>query len=64
MPRAAAELIDIRPPFQRGAAGEIPGALVIERNHLEWRLDHASSARISEATRHTITGIASHQRPT
>ena len=29
--------------------GEIPGAFVIERNHLEWRLDPTSDARIPEA---------------
>ncbi len=34
-----ARLVDIRPHWQRVAEGEIPGALVIERNHLEWRLD-------------------------
>jgi rhodanese-related sulfurtransferase len=42
-------LVDIRPEFQRRAAGEIPGAVIIERNHLEWRLHPASSARIEEA---------------
>ncbi len=29
--------------------GEIPAALVIERNHLEWRLDPASAARVEQA---------------
>ena len=55
-PRAAldatahgAVLIDTRPEFQRRADGEIPGAIVIERNHLEWRLDPASPWRIPEA---------------
>jgi rhodanese-related sulfurtransferase len=43
---AGAVLIDIRPAAQRAAAGEIPGSIVIERNHLEWRLDPASSARL------------------
>ena len=33
-------LIDIRPSEQR-AKGEIPGATVIDRNVLEWRLDPA-----------------------
>ncbi|HEX3947833.1 MAG TPA: hypothetical protein VHW47_09005, partial [Acidimicrobiales bacterium] len=32
-------LVDIRPAAQRARYGEIPGALVIERNVLEWRLD-------------------------
>src|SRR5215216_1199994 len=42
-------LVDIRPEFQRRVAGELPGAIVIERNHLEWRLDPSSPARIPEA---------------
>ncbi|MGK5530017.1 rhodanese-like domain-containing protein [Streptomyces sp. URMC 129] len=51
---AAAEhgavLVDTRPAFQRAASGTIPGALVIERNHLEWRCDPASGASVPEAT--------------
>jgi rhodanese-related sulfurtransferase len=46
---AAAEggvLVDIRPAAQRAAEGEIPGAMIIERNVLEWRLDPASDARL------------------
>lgn len=43
-------LVDIRPAFQRHRDGEIPGAIVIERNHLEWRLHPDSPARIPEAT--------------
>jgi rhodanese-related sulfurtransferase len=39
-------LVDIRPAWQRQADGEIPGSWVIERNHLEWRLDPASDARL------------------
>ncbi|HVT69513.1 MAG TPA: sulfurtransferase, partial [Trebonia sp.] len=45
-----ARLIDIRPAAQRAATGEVPGSVVIERNHLEWRLDPASSARLPWAT--------------
>ena len=41
-------LVDIRPEFQR-RDGEIPGAIVVERNHLEWRLDPSCDARIPEA---------------
>jgi len=41
-----AVLVDIRPQAQRAAEGEIPGALLIERNVLEWRLDPASGARL------------------
>jgi rhodanese-related sulfurtransferase len=43
-------LIDIRPAAQRAEKGEVPGALIIERNDLEWRLDPAGSHRIPEAT--------------
>lgn len=45
-----AVLVDIRPAAQRAAEGEIPGALVIERNVLEWRLDPTSEARLPVAT--------------
>lgn len=38
-------LVDIRPAAQRRREGEIPGALIIERNVLEWRLDPASPHR-------------------
>ena len=43
-------LIDIRPAALRAAEGEIPGSTVIERNHLEWRLDPASDARLPWVT--------------
>jgi rhodanese-related sulfurtransferase len=39
-------LVDIRPAAQRAEFGEIPGAVVIERNVLEWRLDPRSGARL------------------
>jgi rhodanese-related sulfurtransferase len=54
---AGAVLIDIRPEFQRRADGEIPGAVVIERVHLEWRCDPASSARVPEAVDHNVRWI-------
>lgn len=44
-----AALVDIRPQWQREREGEVPGALIIERNHLEWRLDPTSSARVPQA---------------
>jgi rhodanese-related sulfurtransferase len=44
-----AVLVDIRPAAQRAEYGEIPGAIVIERNVLEWRLDPRSDARLSFA---------------
>jgi len=50
-------LIDTRPGFQRRADGEIPGAIIIERNHLEWRCDPASPSRIPEATCHQVRWI-------
>jgi rhodanese-related sulfurtransferase len=52
-----ARLVDTRPQFQRDADGEIPGAILIERNHLEWRLDPASDARIAAATDHDVAWI-------
>ncbi len=47
-------LVDIRPEWQRADEGSIPGALVIERNHLEWRLDPSSDAKVPEAVDHDI----------
>lgn len=47
--RRGALLVDIRPEFQRRRDGEVPGAVVVERNHLEWRLHPESPARIPEA---------------
>ncbi|SCE84387.1 Rhodanese-related sulfurtransferase [Micromonospora viridifaciens] len=47
--RCGALLVDTRPEAQRRQQGELPGAIVIERNVLEWRLDPASAWRIPEA---------------
>jgi rhodanese-related sulfurtransferase len=47
--RAGARMIDIRAEPQIRAGGVIPGALVIARNVLEWRLDPASDHRHPEA---------------
>jgi rhodanese-related sulfurtransferase len=52
-----ATLIDIRPAAQRAAHGEVPGSIVIERNHLEWRLDPASDARLPQATGYDLRPI-------
>jgi rhodanese-related sulfurtransferase len=49
---AGALLVDIRPFEQRSRDGEIPGALVIDRNVLEWRLDPASPHRVPEIDRY------------
>jgi rhodanese-related sulfurtransferase len=48
--RSGAVLVDIRPAAQRQAEGEIPGAIVIERNVLEWRLDPRSDHRLPIAS--------------
>ncbi len=47
--RRGAVLVDIRPQAQRAREGAVPGALVIERNVLEWRCDPTSDARLPEA---------------
>ena len=41
-------IVDIRPAEHRSRDGELPGALVVERNALEWRLDPRSEHRIAE----------------
>ena len=53
---AGAVLVDIRPAAQRAREGEVPGALVVERNVLEWRFDPASDARL-EIADHDLTVI-------
>jgi rhodanese-related sulfurtransferase len=45
---AGAVLVDIRPEFQRRVDGEIPAAVVIDRNVLEWRLDPACDHRMPD----------------
>jgi rhodanese-related sulfurtransferase len=55
--RGGAILVDTRPEWQRRADGEIPGALVIERNHLEWRCDPACPGRVPQATGHDVAWI-------
>ena len=45
-----AVLVDIRPAAQRAFEGQLAGALVIERNVLEWRCDPTSDARLPQAT--------------
>lgn len=54
---AGAILVDIRPAAQRAEEGEAAGALVIERNVLEWRCDPASDARIAPAVDHDVRWI-------
>jgi rhodanese-related sulfurtransferase len=43
-------IVDIRPAAQRAAQGEMPGAVVVERNVLEWRLDPTGSHRLPQVT--------------
>jgi rhodanese-related sulfurtransferase len=50
-------LIDTRTEAQRANQGEIPGAIVIDRTVLEWRLDPTSPSRIEQATDHQIRVI-------
>ena len=57
MVNTGAMLVDIRPEGQRAIEGSIAGALVVERNVLEWRFDPASSARLPVATDHDIEVI-------
>jgi rhodanese-related sulfurtransferase len=47
-------LVDIRYAALRERDGLIPGALVVERNELEWRLDPQGSHRAPEATHHRL----------
>lgn len=54
---AGALLVDIRPDWQRAEEGEVPGALLIERNHLEWRFDPECDARLPEATGYDVQVI-------
>jgi rhodanese-related sulfurtransferase len=42
-------VVDIRPEANRRDEGELPGAVVIDRNVLEWRLDPACAFAIPEA---------------
>ncbi|NUR30167.1 MAG: rhodanese-like domain-containing protein [Catenulispora sp.] len=44
--REGALLVDIRPVANRAAEGEIPGAVPVERIHLEWRLAPDSEWRL------------------
>ena len=46
---AGAVVVDIRPAAQRAEHGDLPGALVIERNVLEWRFDPTSEAALPVA---------------
>lgn len=49
-----AVLVDIRPQAQRAIEGEIPGALIIDRNVLEWRFDPTCVARLPIVVDHEL----------
>jgi len=61
--QAAAELaqgvlvVDIRTESDRAVEGEIPGAIVIDRSVLEWRLDPTSPSRLEQAKDHQVRVI-------
>lgn len=46
---AGAIVVDIRPVEHRRRDGELPGALVVDRNVLEWRLDPTCPHRLPVA---------------
>ncbi|WP_456697930.1 rhodanese-like domain-containing protein [Aeromicrobium sp. P5_D10] len=48
--RSGALIVDIRPAWQRETDGEIPGSVIVERNHLEWRLHPTSGASLALAS--------------
>jgi rhodanese-related sulfurtransferase len=54
---AGALLVDIRPGWQRAVEGELPRALLVERNHLEWRFDPECEARLPQATGYDVQVI-------
>jgi rhodanese-related sulfurtransferase len=47
-------LVDTRPAAQRAREGSVPGALVVERNVLEWRFDPQSDARLPQVTGYDV----------
>ena len=55
--RQGALLVDTRSAAERTEQGEIPGAVVIDRTVLEWRLDPTSASHIPEAADHQIRVI-------
>lgn len=54
---AGALLVDIRPGWQRAVEGELPSALLVERNHLEWRFDPECEARLPQVTGYDVQVI-------
>ncbi|WP_433890170.1 rhodanese-like domain-containing protein [Streptomyces sp. CA-111067] len=52
--RDGALLVDIRYGALRDRDGTIPGAVIVERNELEWRLDPTSPDRVPQAISHAL----------
>ena len=52
--RAGALLVDIRYELLRRQDGTVPGALIVERNELEWRLDPLCDYRLPQAEHHDL----------
>ncbi|HWD04431.1 MAG TPA: rhodanese-like domain-containing protein [Amycolatopsis sp.] len=50
-------IVDIRPHANRSAEGEIPGSVVVERIHLEWRLAPDSDWRLPGVTPDTTAVV-------
>lgn len=48
---SGALVVDIRPAEQRHRDGALPGAIVVDRNVLEWRLDPTCPYHLPEADR-------------
>ncbi|UEJ82128.1 sulfurtransferase [Brachybacterium halotolerans subsp. kimchii] len=46
--RDGARVIDVRTPWTRDAEGHIPGAIVVERTVMLWRLDPLSPSRMAD----------------
>jgi rhodanese-related sulfurtransferase/quercetin dioxygenase-like cupin family protein len=55
--KTKAVLVDIRPERQRTLEGAIDGALIVERNVLEWRFDPTSNFRLPVASSHYVPVI-------
>ncbi len=47
-------VVDIRPLESRADEGELPGAVVVDRNVLEWRLAPSSPHRIADVTERKV----------
>jgi hypothetical protein len=58
-----AVLVDVRTAAQRAVEGEVPGALVVDRNILEWRLDPAGPDRLALAHPDVTTDIPRSRLP-